>query len=272
MDESAQVDRDDSDGVRREFQKNGFFVAREVFSSDELIGLEADFDRIVGQLTASGEQINATWSGPEMDRLGAAGTSVLHTHNVQQFSAAWLRAFLNQKFLAVATAILGEDVVLHHSKLFQKPSEVGSPFPVHQDWTYFPSVDDTMIAAIIHVSSATDEMGCLRVVPGSHRLGRVADSHGNVPNDLLANHPLESAIPLEANPGDVVFFHYFLLHGSMPNRSAQVRKTVLVQMHAGSDRIEDGVRHPNERLVLSGWNHHATRSSAGIADKGQAAQ
>ena len=52
--------------------------------------------------------------------------------------------------------------MLHHSKLFCKPPETGSPFPMHQDWQYFPSVKDTMIAAIIYVSAATDEMGCVR--------------------------------------------------------------------------------------------------------------
>ena len=53
-----------------------------------------------------------------------------------------------------------------------KAPESGSPFPLHQDWSYFLTRRDSMIAAVIHVSEATDEMGCLRVVPGSHRLGR----------------------------------------------------------------------------------------------------
>ena len=81
--------------------------------------------------------------------------------------------------------------------------------------------------------------------------------------DWLASHPLSSAIPLEAEPGDVAFFHYFTLHGSMPNRSSETRKTVLVQMYAGDDRVEDGITHPDEKWVLSGWNHHAKRGSAG---------
>ncbi len=245
------------------FARDGYYLAKAVFDRGEIAALEADFDRIVHQITASGEQINATWSGPEMERLDAANLVVLHTHNVQQYSAGWLRAFQNPAFLAVAIDILGPDVILHHSKLFQKPNETGAPFPMHQDWSYFPTVHDTMLAAIIHVSPATDEMGCLRVYPGSHRLGRVADSSGNVRSDVLAEHPLEAAMPLEAQPGDVLFFHYFLLHGSMPNRSAHVRKTVLVQMHSGDDHVEDGIQHPNERLVLAGWNHHASRESAG---------
>lgn len=245
--------------IRSFFDENGYYVARGVFKPRELAALESDFDRIVAQLVASREQINARWGGPEMERLGAGGTVVLHTHNVQQYSAAWLRAFLNEAFLDAAGAILGPDIVLHHSKLFQKPSEKGAPFPVHQDWTYFPTVKDTMMAGIIHVSEATDGMGCFRVYPGTHKLGRVAATSGQIPNELLEKYPLEGAVPLEAKPGDVVFFHYFLLHGSMPNRSNRVRKTVLVQMHAGDDQVEPGNAHPNERLVLRGWNHHATR-------------
>ncbi|MHB8635877.1 MAG: phytanoyl-CoA dioxygenase family protein [Fimbriimonadaceae bacterium] len=260
---SATFSPTDSD-AGRELADAGYYVAKGVFTEDEIADLEFDFDRIVAQLLAGDEPINATWGGPEMKELAAEKLVVLHTHNVQQFSARWTRALFHPKFLKVATDILGPDVVLHHSKLFQKPSEEGAPFPVHQDWTYFPTERDSMIAAIIHVSKATDEMGCLRVYPGSHKLGRVANSHGQVSSDLLAQHPLSGATPLEAEPGDVVFFSYFTLHGSMPNRSRHTRKTVLVQMYAGSDRVEEGNSHPDERLVLAGWNHHATRSRSGV--------
>ncbi|MBL8069150.1 MAG: phytanoyl-CoA dioxygenase family protein [Armatimonadetes bacterium] len=247
----------------RQFAEDGYFIAKGIFSPDEVQVLEADFDRIVAQILASGEHINATWTGPEMEKLGSQNMVVLHTHNVQQYSAVWARAFYQKRFIQAATDLLGPDVVLHHSKLFQKPGEEGAPFPMHQDWTYFPTIQDTMLAGIIHVSAATDEMGCLRVYPGTHKLGRVDGSSGQSESELLAQYPIEKALPLEAEPGDVVFFHYFTIHGSMPNRSPHTRKTVLVQMHSGQDRVEDGVIHPAENLVLSGWNHHATRNSAG---------
>lgn len=248
--------------LRGEFEQNGYALAKGVFSGEKLSELTAEFDRIVRQLSASGEEINARWSGPEMDRLGAAGTTVFHTHNVQQYSAAWLRALLDERFLDAAGALLGPDIVLHHTKLFQKPSETGAPFPMHQDWTYFPSVNDTMIAAIIHVSPATDEMGCLRVYPETHRLGRIAGTSGGFESELLARYPIEGATPVEAEAGDVLFFSYFLIHGSMPNRSDKVRKTVLVQMHSGDDQIEPGNQHPNERLALRGFNYAMTREAA----------
>ena len=248
--------------IKAFFEENGYYVARGVYSAGEIAELETDFDRIVAQLKGSGENINARWGGDEMTRLDGGESFIVHTHNVQSFSEKWMRAFQHPNFLDVAEAILGSDIILHHSKLFQKPSEKGSPFPMHQDWSYFPTEKDSMIAGIIHVSEATDEMGCLRAYPGSHRLGRVQGTMGQIESDFLANYPIEGATICECAPGDVFFFHYFTLHGSMPNRSPKTRKTVLAQLHAGDDAVEDWNKHPNSRLVLRGWNHRAARSNA----------
>lgn len=248
--------------VGRQFAKDGYYLAKAIYSPAETNELERDFDHIVDQILASGEEVNARWSGPEMERVATKRMVVLHTHNVQQYSAVWAKALFHPKFLKAATDILGPDVVLHHSKLFQKPSETGAPFPMHQDWSYFPTIHDSMMAGIIHVSKASDEMGCLRVYPGSHRLGRMEHSSGQEESEMLAKYPLENATVVEAEPGDVLFFHYFTIHGSMPNRSSEVRKTVLVQLHSGKDHVEFGNLHPDEKLTLSGWNYYATRERA----------
>ena len=248
------------------FDEKGYYLARGVFAREEVAELERDFDRIVSQLLASDEHVNARWQGPEVERLGALNTVVLHTHNVQQYSATWSRATMHPKFLDVVEQIIGPNIVLHHTKLFQKPSENGAPFPMHQDWTYFPTEKDSMMAGVIHVSQATDAMGCFRIYPGSHKLGRMQGTWGQSMSDiLLKQYPIENAKVLEAEPGDVLFFHYCTIHGSMPNRSDKIRKTVLVQMHAGDDQVEEGNMHPNEALVLRGFNTHMTRAMAGRA-------
>lgn len=251
--------------IASRFAEDGYYLAKGVFDRGELAALERDFDRIVAQLVASREAVDATWDGGQAAKLARPGDRILHTHNVQKYSRVWLNAFLHDRFLEVAAQILGEDIVLHHSKLFQKPSEQGAPFPMHQDWPYFPTEKDSMIAGIIHVSDATDAMGCLRVYPGSHRLGRIEGADGRRENEILDRYPIDAATPIEAAAGDVVFFHYFMLHGSMPNRSDAVRKTVLCQLYSGRDRVEPGNRHPDERMVLRGWNHHISRAAAGLA-------
>ncbi len=249
--------------ISRFFAENGYYHAKGVFTKAEMRPLARDFDRIVDQVIANERKVNTGWKGGPTRRLkGGKRTELVHTHQVQIYSEKWLHAFYNKRFLQIASSILGPDIILHHSKLFDKPPEKGAPFPTHQDWSYFPTVQDTMIAGIIHVSKATDKMGCVRVFPGSHKLGRKKKTSGAVASRLLDKYPIEEGTIVECEPGDVIFFHYFTLHGSMPNRSKQHRKTVLVQMHAGDDQVVKTNGHPNAQLVLKGWNHCATRKKA----------
>lgn len=246
------------------FEDNGYYLAPGVYSEDTLGPLEEDFDRMVGQLEHSGENINARWEGAYTDGIDGGESRILHTHNVQRYSSRWLDALRQTSFLDVAETILGPDIVLHHTKLFQKPPREGAPFPMHQDWTYFPSHRDSMVAGIIFLTDADAESGGLCVYPGSHKLGRIDDSSGRTASKVLDEYPLERATPVEARRGDVFFFSYLTLHGSTPNRSDRHRKTVLAQLISGRDYIvrREGQNHVNEQLVLRGWNYHMSRNQA----------
>jgi ectoine hydroxylase-related dioxygenase (phytanoyl-CoA dioxygenase family) len=252
-----------SSGLRTDFERDGYVVVRSLFDPQRVAHLERDFDAITAELLASDENVNARWGGPRMERLDAAATRVLHTHNVQRYSAVWLDALRDPQFLDVVEQLIGPDIVLHHSKLFLKPAGDGSPFPVHQDWSYFPLQQDSMIAAVLHISEATEAMGCLRVLPGSHRRGRLDATSGQSESSSLDGLTLDDLVPIEAGPGDVLFFHYFTVHGSGPNRSDAARKTVLTQLFAGSDQEDGEVVHPNENLVLRGRRPGMTRGRAG---------
>lgn len=245
------------------FARDGFFIARGLFAA-RIAGLEREFDRICDQLDRSGKDTNARWGGAASDAVNGAGRVVQHTHNVQMYSAAWAALWYDAAFLDLAEAFLGPDIVLHHTKLFRKPAEKGAAFPMHQDWPYFPTVKDSCLAAIVHVSDADDSMGCLRVHPGSHHAGRLADSSGmSDVGEVQRRFPLETAVPVECRAGDVVFFHSLTVHGSRINSSDRVRKTVLAQMYAGDDQVEEGrAGHYDARLVLRGWNHTMDRERA----------
>lgn len=250
------------DDIGSQFREDGYYLARGVYSEDSLRTMEDDFDRIVQQLENSGEEINARWEGAGTDALDGGESRILHTHNVQRYSARWLDAIRDPALLDIVEQIIGPDIVLHHTKLFLKPPEQGAPFPMHQDWTYFPTRDDSMIAGIVFLSDADEESGGLCVYPGSHKLGRIEDSSGRVASDVLAEYPLEGATPISAKRGDVFFFSYLTLHGSTPNRSDRNRKTVLVQLLSGSDCVLGDTSHVDEGLVLRGWNQHMTRERA----------
>src|SRR5262249_14959073 len=132
--------------------------------------------------------------------------------------------------------LIGPNVQLHHTKLFIKPPERGAPFPMHQDCPYFPHERHTMMAAIFHFDDAPEEKGCVRVVPGSHRLGLLEHlTEGNFPLPV-EQYPVPEATPVPAQAGDVLFFTYLTIHGSGVNTSDEARTTLLVQMRDPADR------------------------------------
>ena len=92
------------------------------------------------------------------------------------------------------------------------------------------------------VSSSTRANGCVRVIPGSHRLGlqqhsprRDADTLLN-PVDPAVLDP-DRAVDLELDPGDVSVHHPLLLHGSQPNGSAHWRRGGSIQYMPATTRI-----------------------------------
>ena len=245
-----------------QFNTRGFALEKGVFSSNQISALEAEFDRIISQIQFSGEPINARWGSELTQHIENPDSAVIHTHNVQSYSSIMTEMVQHKTLLDLSESLIGPDIILHHTKLFLKPIKKGSAFPLHQDWSYFPTKKSSMIAAVIHLSDSTEKMGRFRVIPESHKLGKIENSNGHsrVP-EIHDNYTLDSAEPVEAKRGDILFFHCCTIHGSMPNLSDKPRKTILVQLYSGKDKVLDNNQHTNIQLVLRGWNHHATRNS-----------
>jgi ectoine hydroxylase-related dioxygenase (phytanoyl-CoA dioxygenase family) len=190
---------------------------------------------------------DATWAS-----VRGEGLRISHCHDVQFRSAAFTRLLVDRRLTNVAQGIIGPNVELHHTKMFIKPPEKGSPFPMHQDYPYFPHARHSVIAAILHFDDAPEEKGCLRVVPGSHKLGplpAVGEDHH------LPQYPLEDAVPIPAKAGDAIFMSYLLVHGSGVNRSNEPRTTLLVQMRDPED-IPLAEKHVSrgQGMMLAGAN------------------
>jgi hypothetical protein len=100
---------------------------------------------------------------------------------------------------------------------------------MHQDYPYFPHQRDTMTAAVIHFDDAPIAKGCVRVVPGSHKLGPLppVNDDNSLPHERF---PIDQATPCEAEAGDVLIFNYLTIHGSGVNVSDEARTTLLVQV------------------------------------------
>ncbi|HUX84401.1 MAG TPA: phytanoyl-CoA dioxygenase family protein [Chitinophagaceae bacterium] len=131
-----------------------------------------------------------------------------------------------------------------HSKLMQKEPRVGGAWEWHQDYGYwykdqfmFP---DQMVSVMIALTEANRENGCLQVIRGSHKLGRV--NHGFAGEQVGADMVMvENALKTmelvycELEPGDALFFHSNLLHRSEANLSDRPRWSMISCYNAESN-------------------------------------
>ena len=128
------------------------------------------------------------------------------------------------------------DVCHFHSKLMQKEPKVGGAWEWHQDYGYWYKNEflfpDQMTSVMIAITEANRENGCLQVIKGSHKMGRV--EHGFAGEQVgasqryvdLALKTME-LIFVELKPGDALFFHPNLLHRSEANLSQNSRWSLI---------------------------------------------
>jgi phytanoyl-CoA hydroxylase len=217
------------------YHDNGYLLVKGLLTKEEAAAYRAECRALAERLSAQ-HSIDATWGSAREAVEGAENTVILHCHNVQFYSAAFSRLITDPRLTDAAADIIGSpNVQLHHTKMFIKPPEKGSPFPMHQDYPYFPHDRDTMIAAILHFDDAPVAKGCVRVVPGNHKLGGLTHSSEGGWHLPFSDYPVESAIPCEAEAGDALFFSYLTIHGSGINTSQEARTTLLVQMRDPAD-------------------------------------
>lgn len=240
----------------RFFGDNGYCLVEGLFSTLEADELRREAHDLAARLSAK-TNMDATWASARAAVAEAAQTQILHCHNVQFYSAAFTRMICDPRFTDAAAGFIGSpNVQLHHTKMFIKPPEKGSPFPMHQDEPFFPHPKKhSMIAAIVHFDDAPLEKGCLRVVPRSHKLGplpHLGEGSWHLP---FEEYPIESATPLPAKAGDVLFFSYLTIHGSGINTSNEARTTVLVQMRDPED-VPDENSHASrgQGMMLRGFD------------------
>lgn len=214
------------------YKENGYVHVPGLFTREEAALLRTEAHALAERL-AQVRSVDATWGSART--ATTQETKLLHCHDVQFQSAAFARMIVDERLTGAASAIIGPNVQLHHTKMFIKPPEKGSPFPLHQDAPFFPHENHSMIAAIVHFDDAPLAKGCLRVVPGSHKRGmlpHIAEGSWHLPPN---EYPIEDAVALPAQAGDVLLFSYLTIHGSGLNTSDEARTTVLVQMRDPQD-------------------------------------
>jgi non-heme Fe2+,alpha-ketoglutarate-dependent halogenase len=135
------------------------------------------------------------------------------------------------RILDAVESIIGGNILIHHASLFCKYPHDGAFVSWHQDGFYLNLSEPSLVSAWIALSDSTLENGCMRVVRGSHRSGRVQHRNSAISKKNLLPSGLEVACEVDERDatnvvlrsGEMSLHHVNLVHGSNPNHSSDPR-------------------------------------------------
>jgi len=212
-----------------EYRGNGLVFVRGLFDGAETALLRRAMEEDPAIAQHSILRPDAEGLGTRISLWNRAGDSVYGL-------AARLRRVVD-----TAEALIGEPVYHFQSKLTAKDPRVGGAWEWHQDygyWYYNGCLRPDMLSIMVGLDRSDRENGCLQIVKGSHKLGRI--DHVSVSDKQNAADPARmqqilkrhEIVYCELDPGDAVFFHCNALHRSDQNRSDKRRWTFLVCYNA----------------------------------------
>jgi hypothetical protein len=210
------------------YHRDGYLPVPGLFRREEVAAMIAaveEGDRVAGSTWAS------TDAGGKSSRLALwfdLGDDI------------WAAASTCPRVVNNIRILMGEEIAFFHGKVMLKEAHTGGAWEWHQDYGYwydqgyaFPRLMSVFIA----LDPATRENGCLQVLRGSHRLGRlnhtrVGKQTGADPDRIGAIETLFERVHCVMEPGDALFFHCNTLHSSAPNESDHDRRSFIMCYNA----------------------------------------
>lgn len=143
----------------------------------------------------------------------------------------------------------GQRVVMplaHHNCVMTKQPRFSSDTLWHQDIRYWSYSRPELISVWLALGTESPENGCLWVLPGSHRMTfRPEQFDGDLffRTDLAENQELiATQIPVELQPGDVLFFHSLTFHAASKNFTNQPKFSAVFTFRPADNLPQPGSR------------------------------
>ena len=222
----------------RSFRDRGFVVVENVFDADEVDQMRQAFDGLAATARTL-EQTTMHEGSQFVVESDADAPDGVRIHRVVWCGAAQpaLSAFgRDARLVGIAAQLMGTGRVeqLINQAHFKFPGD-RVDFSWHQDsvhrrygtelWT-----DVTGRGSFVETATAIDPMtqanGPLQFIPASHRQGHIEPDPdtGELPADSF---DAGRAVSVHAQPGDVVVFGPYVIHGSRPNNGSTPRRLFL---------------------------------------------
>ncbi|WP_162917331.1 phytanoyl-CoA dioxygenase family protein [Dongia deserti] len=215
-----------------ELERDGYQIVRSVVSPPEIADILRETDRLKFLVLASAlddRRLRMLWSKSD------AGEATLRgLQNAHHVSPAIEELRLHRGIGRILCGVLGSDIKTVLTSIFWKsPGEGETGIAYHQDAAFrqpalnFRNLAHSFLQLTVALDPQDNENGGLRFVPGSHRQARILP---RPPQSVLTGQATErelsamgiasgSVHTVRLEPGDIVIWNAFTVHGSPPNRS-----------------------------------------------------
>jgi phytanoyl-CoA hydroxylase len=221
--------------IRAQYERDGYVVVREVVDA-ELI--EEARKHVEWLLEANPDK--------RPEELG---------HTLIRDDPFWVRLVSDYRLLDVAEQFVGPDIALFASHYIAKPPFDGQPVLWHQDGSYWPLEPMEVVTLWLAIDESTPKNGCLRVVPGTHKLNlqplRPRTDVANVLESEIDPELVDEshAVDVVLAPGDVSIHDPNLIHGSRANTSPAWRRGLTIRYIPTTTRIVSDEQWPSAFLL-----------------------
>lgn len=222
-----------SDAEVEQYKTEGYVVVKSVFGPEDTARVDATIRQLTDR-ALSGDDMSSIL---ELEPEPVDGQRVpRRIYNPFDQHETFRSLATDDRILDRIEQLIGPNVNVQHSKLNMKPAAVGSVVEWHQDLAYFPHTNDDLVTTLVYLDEATEENGCLQVLPRHHHhffnhSGPDGNFAGMITEDIGGGR-FGKAVPLPAPAGSVIFMHCILPHSSSPNRSKKARRTLIFEYRA----------------------------------------
>lgn len=214
------------------YQRDGYVIIKGLFSTEE-VGLLLD--------TYKNDKLIKDSSINVDDNSGLNSKLTLWYNSGDDIYSAFSKS---ERVVDGLEMIFDDKVALYHTKFMQKEPKVGGAWEWHQDYGYWYDngfLMPDMLSVMVAVTRANKENGCLQVLKGSHKIGRI--NHGSTGEQVGADmkrvkYALETMelVYVDLEAGDTLFFHSNILHKSDGNTSDHVRCSLISAYNLASNK------------------------------------
>lgn len=233
-----------------QFNEQGFILVprllEESFCSKLLDRAQVELQEATGFVEY---EADVHYPGSPSSRQALGGNTIRRLLQVYTRAPIFKQLATDPKITHCLHQLLGKTLFMsqaHHNCIMTKQPFFSSRTAWHRDIRYWNFEKPQLITAWTAIKQESQQNGCLYVLPGTHKLSST-DIEFNKAQFLKEDSPknrklLQTAIAIELNPGDTLFFHCQLFHAAGKNLTNDIKMSLVFTYHGENNQPLAGTR------------------------------